>query len=231
MKSVGLTERQRLRNRKRYAAWQAKIEREIARFIKTAGVVPTRRRGNDCYEVAEYADAVVEGLMLRVETLKPEHLPEYCSEDGKRERLKPRLRWFYKRPGRRALALYVRDETPKAAREAARLMGAGDEDTNLCLYLENDGGGHCYYHTDSELLQELTFDQLKERIARKKHWLGCCEQDRACGPDFVWPLRREIQELEKTLKRYTDWMKREGLEIRIKAKPIVVEDPRSRRAA
>lgn len=50
--------------------------------------------------------------------------------------------------------------------------------------------------------------------------------------DVIWPLRRETRQLEKTLKRYVDFMKREGLKIRIKAKPIVVmDDPGLRLAA
>jgi hypothetical protein len=75
-------------------------------------------------------------------------------------------------------------------------------------------------------------DQLKERIAQKKRWLAACERGsgRRRLEDVIWPLRREIRELEKTIKRYTDWMKREGLKIR--PKPYATPEwARSRRAA
>lgn len=85
-----------------------------------------------------------------------------------------RLRWFYKRPGRRELELCVHGGTPTSAREDVRLLCAGDEATIMCVYLQNDGGGECHYHNDFDLLQELTVDQLKQRIAVKNQMLKLC---------------------------------------------------------
>jgi hypothetical protein len=111
-------------------------------------------------------------------------------------------------------------------------LRAGDESTIMCAYLQNDGGGKCHYHNDSDLLQEIALDQLKERIARKHRVLKLCVRyPRASSPDYVWPLRREIRELEKTLKHYTDWIEREGLKIRKPRPRVVAEQARSRHAA
>jgi hypothetical protein len=98
------------------------------------------------------------------------------------------------------------------------------------VYLLNGRPSACHYHDDSDLLQELTLDELREHIARKKRWLACCERKHALRGrsgqllDMIWPLRREIRELRRTLKRYTGWMEREGLKVRIKAKPA--DEPR-----
>jgi hypothetical protein len=102
----------------------------------------------------------------------------------------------------------------------------------MCAYLQNDGGGECHYHNDSDLLQELTLDQLKERIAQKNRVLKLCVRyPRATSLDYVWPLRREIRELEKTVKRYTNWIERQGLKIREPRPRVVAERTRSRHAA
>jgi hypothetical protein len=52
----------------------------------------------------------------------------------------------------------------------------------MCAYLTNDGGGHCYYHTDSDLLQEVSLKGLKELIARKQSFLRKCEYERKRDP-------------------------------------------------
>jgi hypothetical protein len=162
-----MTERQRVVNRKRHAARQAKIDRETEAFKKTAKIVPTRRRyGDECYDATEYADPMTDGLTLRIQTTKPEcRSKDVWGKDLPDRR--PQLRWFYKRPGRRELELCVNGETPAAAREEARLLRAHAESTVMCAYLQDDGGGSCYYHTDSDLLQQVTLDQLKEKIAKK----------------------------------------------------------------
>lgn len=219
-----MTERQREHNLRGMAARRARIEREIARFIKTATQVPPSASATAACEAAEYANAAFPGLTLRVETLKPEHLPRYRSDQERQEHLRPRHRWFWNRCGRSGLALWI--DTPAEAREVIAQLRDGDETAVLCSYLENDGGQACAYHNDSELLQELTFNELKKLIASKQRWLALCERERKLLRrrghliDVIWPLRREIRALGRTLGHYTEWVKRNGL--RIKAKPIAV---------
>lgn len=59
----------------------------------------------------------------------------------------------------------------------------------------------------------------------------CVRYPRASSLCYVRPLRREIRELEKTLARYTNWVEREGFEIRKPRSRVVAERARSRRAA
>jgi hypothetical protein len=227
-----MTERQRTQNRKRHAARLVRTDREVEAFKKAAKIVPTRRRyGDEDYDATEYANLATDGLVLRVEVTKPEcRSKDFWGRDIPDQR--PQLRWLYKRHGRRELELCVHGGTPTSAREDTRLLRAGDESTIMCAYLQNDGGGECHYHNDFDLLQELTLDQLKERIARKKRMLKLCVRyPRENSLDYVWPLRREIRELEKTLRRYTGWIEREGLKIHKPRPRVVAERARSRRAA
>jgi hypothetical protein len=216
-----MTDRQKLRNREQAARRRVKLAVAIERFKSTAVAVSTRHSTKH-NEVTQYADFLTEGLALRVMV--------YNQCKGKKA--EPQLRWFFKRPGRHALELHCPSDTPTAAREEARLLLAGDESTIMCAYLSNESGGRrsswYHYFDESDLLQDKTLDEIEKRIAQNKEMLArqaSCRRERF-ALDWVFPMRRKTKYMEEMLERYKGFMKREGLEIRIKAKPFV-----SRRAA
>jgi hypothetical protein len=213
-----MTVKQKLRNRTRAAKQRATLAVAIERFKKTAGGV-SARHSTKHYDVTEYPDSKIEGLALRVMVYK---------HPRKGKKAEPELRWFFKRPGRRALEINCRwEETSREAREQVRLLLAGAEDTIMCTYLSNESSRRrsswYHYFDESELLQNKTLAEIEERIAQNKEMLArqvSCRRERF-ALDWVFPMRRKTKYMEEMLERYKRFMKREGLEIRIKAKPFV----------
>ena len=186
---------------------------EIGRFTRTARIVG---RTSDAHrDVVLYADPLMDALRLRIETRKEGSIPSWRWCEAA---MRPDYRWFYVRAGhKKPLALYVHDDTPKAARKEVQRLSAGDESAILGVYLLNGSPGRCQYHDGHDLLQEFTVVELQNLIVRNKKWLGKCAREGRKMIDVTWPLRREVRELEKTLRRYLGWVKRNGFSIRAQA--------------
>ena len=90
----------------------------------------------------------------------------------------------------------------------------------------NSLGHRCHYHSDDYLLQNFSIEQLRGLIAKKQRWLTKCEKEPREMMDEIWPLRRQIRQLGKTLARYLRWVERNGF--RVKTKP---EGSETRKAA
>jgi hypothetical protein len=158
-------------------------------------------------------DSKTERLALREMVYK--HRP-------KDEKAAPDLRWFFERPGRRALELCChREETPREAREQVRLLLAGDEATIVCTYLNNDHGvdaNECSCFCPSDLLQEKTVEELGLEVEETSHYLSRWAEEgasvirrHAC---CLVPVRCRLRNIEAMLKRYGRFRDREGLQIK-----------------
>jgi hypothetical protein len=211
-----MTDKQKLRNRERAAKLRAALAVAIEQFKKTTVGVSTRHSDGN-YDVTEYPDFKIEGLALRVMVYK---------RHRKGKKAEPELRWFFERPGRRALEINCRwEETPREARERVRLLLAGDEDTIMCTYLNNDhsvDSNECSCFCPSDLLQEKTIEELELEVEEISHYLnrwakeGASAVRHAC---HLVPVRCRIRHLKAMLKRYAKFCQREGLQIKIKAEP------------
>ena len=143
------------------------------------------------FNVTEYTDSVTEGFSARLFVYRPNSRFAY-------------RKWFFKRPGKRALELPCHDH-PTDARETLKLLLAGDETTITGAYLANeDSDAHdCQCFRALELLQEKTLRELEKEVASNEDFSRCCR----------------IRHIKAALKRYAIFREREGLEIKIKAKP------------
>lgn len=221
MKSAGMTQRQREANRKRYAAWLVRIDREIEVFKKTAIAKAVR---SNVFVVMEYTAS--DGLVIRTETPKP----EYRARDVWGKDLPdqfPRPRYFWARAGLPRVELCA--FSPSEAREEIELLLAGDETTIKGAYLAtNFGGRDCYFNSESEqnLFQGEPLVVIKTILEKWQADLKLCGRSpRREERELLWNLRRRIYHRQAALKRLDAFTKRVGL--KIKAKPIAESSSRA----
>ena len=213
-----MTDGQRLKNRARAAKQRATLAAAIERFKEIATAVSGRHSDENYDTTTEYADPKTAGLALRETVYKHRR---------KGEKAAPELRWFFERPGRRALELHCRrEETPREAREQVRLLLAGDEGAIMCTYLNNNQGidaNECLCFCPSVLLQEKTVKQLELDVEKARRILTLFAEKgvgvvrrNAC---HLVPVRCRLRHIEAMLKRYAKFRDREGLQIKVKAQP------------
>jgi len=226
-----MTELQAARNRKRFAAWRAKVVADIERFKEAAASVSVVCKEKHYIET-EYSDPKVEGLALKVKL--------YKTKEGKR--VDPQGTWFFNRPGRPRIALSIGIETHAAALKELRLLLAGDEEAIRGSYLSSDNNGvgsdDCHCVSEHMLLQEKTLEELEKEVTDAEAYLGWLEEAHVLRrrtryqrrrwryehADFLAPFECRLRHLKAVLKRYAKFRKLAGLEVKIKAKPRSQEE-------
>jgi len=93
----------------------------------------------------------------------------------KGKKAEPELRWFFERPGRRALELNCFESGPDLARNEVHSLLAGDESTIMRTYLNNTDGvdaNECHCFCSSDSLQQKTVKELEEEVEKTSRHLS-----------------------------------------------------------